>query len=60
MKTLEPGRPFIACPSRSQAGSMLLYGTVSLGPKPARQRGGVGATPPQKEVWEDVWVFPIP
>jgi hypothetical protein len=56
MKTLEPGRPFVACSSWPQAGSMMPYGTVSVGPKSARLRGGVGATLSLNEVWEDVWL----
>jgi hypothetical protein len=54
-KTLEPGRPFVACDSWSTKG----YRPSSDG-DPRPPEGRTGADSSRTEVWEGVWVFPIP
>ena len=57
-KTLEPARPFVSCGAWSAKG----YGASSEGDlsPPRPPEGSADAASLRTELWEGVWVFPIP
>lgn len=55
-RTLEPGRPFIACDTWS---AELHESSSNNFTSPCEERPSNGAAP-KTEIWKGVWVFPIP
>jgi hypothetical protein len=55
MKALAPGRPLLACDSWT---TKVYEASTDGESQPSEGRAGEGSL--RTEVWEDVWVFPIP